>query len=149
MEKEITEGWVRYQEGFKLGQVRLNCEPHSSVYFHRWWSTGMMSFQRFCRLSGSCGPLEFEATFPPPRSSRAAKLNLRLWIYMCVCVYIVEQALCPRKFEYKTVHVIRIARSSFEEISRLGRELNLSSLNWKRGWKENFIAISNDGSFFE
>lgn len=86
VEKAITEGWVRYYEGFKLGSVRLNCEPHSSVYFHRWWSTGMMSFQRFCRLSGSCGPLEFEATFPLPRSSRAAKLNLRLWIYVCECV---------------------------------------------------------------
>lgn len=124
MEKAITEGWVRYYEGFKLGSVRLNCEPHSSVYFHRWWSTGMMSFQRFCRLSGSCGPLEFEATFPLPRSSRAAKLNLRLWIYVyecaCVCVCIVEQALCPRKFEYKTVHVIRTARPRSKKFRVLG-----------------------------
>lgn len=81
-----------------------------------------MSFQRFCRLSGSCGPLEFEATFPLPRSSRAAKLNLRLSVYMCVrvCVCIVEQALCPRKFEYKTVHVIRIARPRSKKFRVLG-----------------------------
>lgn len=69
----------------------------------------MMSFHRFCRLSGSCGPLEFEATFPPPRSSLQIKFT-PLGIRVCVCVCIAEQALCPRKFEYKIVHVIRTAR---------------------------------------
>ena len=46
--------------------------------------------------------------------------SLGIYVCVCVCVCIVEQALCPRKFEYKTVHVIRIARPRSKKFRVLG-----------------------------